>query len=216
MLCGQPVPASTPTAEEIDALFVENALRAQTLRVGWKTVYDETQRQRFSGVRADLMNEALEQGKIPGRLRGKISAQSQRLRRNVADGEARTRKTMLHDYWSDRAHFQTRSPWNLETGGPFSYRDAPDVEFPDVETTRQNLGQEFGEVFVLSHGPSTDNRFRIWEGRSLGKDARGSGLVRLSNPKDGCRFPPLALPKPEWGGTMHPIDEFFLDRKSVV
>lgn len=211
-LClGQAVPTlGDITPEDITALFMENALRAQTLRVESTVTETSTANKiEFYKARIALAATAPTRADIPPEWRARIAADAKSDAETLESLRTTARLTCRQDYWSDRSNFQMRAPVDRKLGGWFSFDIPPDRDFPDIEATRDELVPAFSDIFVLSCGPATQGRVRIWEAMILLGDHH-SGRVLFKNSERHCHFPPLALPSPEWGGIPNPIDEFYI------
>ena len=197
------------TAEDVTALFLENALRAQSVRVHWTRTSNSRGKAEYSKSMMSRFEEAKKRTDLPEEIRARVNKEVKGYKSAVDSLKTRSRLTHRQDYWSDRAHFQVRSPFDAKEGGPFSYGTLPGIEFPDVEATRDRLSSEFASIYIMSYGRATENRFRVWDGHTL-VGGRHAGQVLNGNSSFDCYFPPLALPKRERGGLPHPIDEFYL------
>lgn len=199
-----------PTTAELESLYRQNALQAQTLRVQWKRTSTETPNMRrvYEGmleqhekIAANPMSSATD------RAEAKRSADS--MKRFLANKSGIRTEAVQQDYWTDRLHFQMRFPVNTKMGGAATDATATWIVLPDREATANVLSEDFSAATIISWGPATDRVFRRWDGRLI-KAGTFSGLIGTIHPEpDVAHHPPLALPSADWGGEASPLDAFF-------
>lgn len=189
------------TSEDLRDMAQENVRQVESLRVTWRLQRDLAPSGRtFSREQIARGQELLGREDLPPEIRQKIETSvSEHQKRQIAIAGA-TSTTRRFDYWSDRQNFQVRSV-------PDRQDASQELEFPDLEATRERLPVEFADVRILSWGPSTKFQMRIWEGKKM-KDGSHLAVVKRQGASIDAVFPPLALPAREWSGTPHPIDDF--------
>ena len=123
-----------------------------------------------------------------------------------------TTKWYVQELWTDRERFQLRRP--LLSNGPGELRavEAPQIAFPETVPSGKALLDEYADFEILWYRPEDRDRpFWCW----LGTRTEGESfmVVRDSQSLDKTdqlnAWPPLVLPPPEWGGRIHPLDDFF-------
>lgn len=193
------------TASDLQAQFLENAQRMQTLRVRWTWESDLTAAGRKAGdVEIAKVTEVLKAG-VTAKDEEKLTQYLKMLR--STNEKNRPAIARVFDYWSDRRHFQIRSRYNPKTGGTRFDGTAPKIVFPNVEATADQLRTVLRDYEIVSYGPATKSLFRVWQGD-------GAQLAAVRGSKSSQRewdkscLPPLALPDDDWGRIPHPIDEF--------
>lgn len=198
------------TTAELESLYRQNALQAQTLRVQWKRTSTETPNMRrvYEGmleqhekIAADPTSSATDRAEAKG------SADS--MKRFLAKKPGLRTETVQQDFWTDRVHFQMRFPVSTKMGGAATDATAAWVALPDHEATADSLSKDFSAVTITSWGPATNRVFRRWDGRPI-KAGTFSGLIGTAHPEpDLAHYPPLAIPSADWGGEASPLDGFF-------
>ena len=199
-----------PTAAELESLYRQNALQAQTLRVQWRRTSTETPDMRRVYQRMLDQHEKTATdptSSVPDRADAVRGADS--IKRFLANNPGGRIEAVQQDFWTDRVHFQMRFPVSTKMGGAATDATAAWVALPDREATADLLTQDFSAVTIISWGPATNRVFRRWDGKQI-KAGTFAGLIGATHPEpDVAHYPPLTLPSEDWGGEASPLDAFF-------
>ena len=189
---------------DIYSIVQQNSRAPRTIRVAWRVEKATTKEGRnFHAAVAASVTEAFAKGLIEAGKQDSFRAE-QETHRALSISERR--EFAFLDYWTDFTSFQMRAVRSPESGAPFGFSPAGDVQFPDYLPNGEELASGFQAIQVLSHGPATDGRFRLWQ---AGRQPPYSGRVGLTSAWFGLWHIPLVMPPSDWGGKLHPIDEFF-------
>lgn len=189
-------------AEDVRALMVQNARAPQTLRVAWRIESRDAQGSiAFYRNLAEKLKAEIESGNASPEDLVRFKSDITR-----AEAKAQDRRTefAFYDYWTDFTRFQNRAK-RTESGGPVGFSKPAGGKFPDLIPNFTELPQYFNDTMVLSYGPETDYAFRLWQA-SLRQPPLG--VVSIQSPWFSQMHPPLVMPPTEWGGKLHPVDDF--------
>ncbi len=199
-----------PSTVELEAIFRQNALQAQTLRVQWQRTISETpSMQQVYERLAEQQDKTAADASFKSAEREVAKRQAESIRQFLAKRASASTESFQQDYWSDREHFQFRLPVNPDNDGTVFSASSAWKPFPDDDPTPVSLPTIFGKIAIVSRGPATSRLFRRWNGRQH-KGGVFAGLIGSKQPElASAHFPPLAMRPVEWGGVASPLDSFF-------
>jgi hypothetical protein len=113
------------------------------------------------------------------------------------------------DVWTDGENLLVRSLHDPKEGQQLFGWEWLRNDFPNVETTPENLPKIFRKYDVFAVGRATGLAGRRWEAHYGGQRA-GQGAVFAPSAEGNlmARTPPLVRPHPAWGVNPNLIDEF--------
>jgi len=200
---------SQVTTEEVAAVFLQNAMRAETLRVEWLVSRKATEeaRRRHAGAIQEFHRMLKVCADDNERL--KLENFLEQAKAGIVQSSAENDLYCQMDYWTDRRNFQARCPHYKQRGGPFCLGDVDLISFPSGEAIGDRLRNDFGNIHITSCGEATDQVFRVWEGKEI-FDGVQAAYLQSSERRDVTGFyPPLSLPQKQWLGAPHIIDTFY-------
>ncbi len=195
--------------EDYDAMFQQNAVASQTLRVTWRRTSKPTEAPwQHQQKMAEKFKAALERGKVSATTRASMERMIQQARAAKAPDIASLTRTIQQDFWTNRERYQWRYRWSSSNGHEFLGPKFSELQHPNCESLPSDLATSLSDRLVISGG-FDDGKFRVWFGGEKIEQHR-KGAVTLKPPAIEVEyFPPLAMPRSNWQGNVHPIDAFF-------
>ncbi|MCY2967821.1 MAG: hypothetical protein NT069_30030 [Planctomycetota bacterium] len=199
------------TWDEIQAVADEQLSRLRRVTVRWKSDEQIAEGERAFHISSRNHAQAtIASRQIPIGMSEDQIAQIAASAASRADPDQHpTHHATFQELWSDGENFQFRFLVEAKTRTTERYdAETPGTKFPDAPPNPDTLVRDYRDVAVLSFGPATRSKFRMWSAQHDERSGYHDGLITTQNPLKRLRTPPL-FSVSQAGIDMHPLTGLF-------